>query len=220
MRLRTRYKKLTLWNKLFVWGAIVAIVGFVYTVVSNFYTSSKLDSIDYKIGNIQISEDNEKEKSTKTKTLYELYLSDFSGSHGFSEYKFRNKNKEVLYKAEYTIWADWDSKSSFYSVFFPKSDYTFKACKFLIPKYRKILKDPALRILLKAFKNAPPGYKPESWDELTFSGRVYIYHETYLLPDRIKTLTEEYEKEGLSPQFRGRDYLIMKNSPLYDQKTK
>lgn len=217
MRLKTRYKKLTLWNKLFVWGTIATIVGLVCTVIFNFTTSSKLDLIDDKIGKFQTFDDNEKEKSTETKTLYELFLHDFSGTHGLSEYKFRNKNKEVLYKAQYIIWADWDSKSSFYSVFLSKSDYTFEACKFLIPKYKKILNDPALKPLLKAIKHTPPGYKSESWDELTFSGRVYIYHETFLLPERIETLTEEYKKEGLSPQFRGRDYLIMKNSPLYDQ---
>lgn len=220
MRLKTRYKKLSLWNKLFVWGVIATFVGLVCTVIFNYSTTSKLDSIDDKIGSFQTFEDKDKEKTTKTKTLYELFLHDFSGNHGLSEYKFRNKNKEVLYKAQYIIWTDWNSKSSFYSVFLPKSDYTFKACKFLIPKYKKILKDPVLRILLKSVKHSSPGYKPESWDELTFTGRVYIYYETFLLPEHIETLTKEYEKEGLSPQFRGRDYLIMKNSPLYDERTR
>lgn len=219
MKLLTRYKKLTLWNKLFVWGAIAGIVGLVWMIISNSCTTSKLDLIDNKIGKIGISDNNGNDKSTKTKTLYELFLNDFSGDHLLSEYEF-NKDKKILYKVQYIIWADWDSKSSFYSIFFPKSDYTFEACKFIIPRYKILIKDQALNNLFKAIINTPPGNKSTSWDELTFSGRVYIYHETFLLPARIETLTEEYEKEGLSPQFRGRDYLIMKNSPLYDQQTK
>ena len=61
----------------------------------------------------------------------------------------------------------------------------------------------------------PPGERAERYDELTFSGRVYIYHETNLLPDRIDTLLEIYHKNGLSPQFRSRDYEMIRNSPLY-----
>ena len=35
MKLRTRYRKLNLWNKLFVWAAIATIVGLVYAAVMN-----------------------------------------------------------------------------------------------------------------------------------------------------------------------------------------
>ena len=62
-----------------------------------------------------------------------------------------------------------------------------------------------------------PGETAETWDELSFSGRIYVYHETRLLPARLKTLKEEYEKLDLSPKFRGWEYLIMRNSPLYPQ---
>ena len=69
--------------------------------------------------------------------------------------------------------------------------------------------------LMEGMKDSRPGVIGESYAELVFTGRIYIYHETYLLPNKINSLLEDYKKNGLSPQFRGRDYHIMKNSPIY-----
>lgn len=157
----------------------------------------------------------EKLNNGKTKTLRELFLTDFNKTHMLAEYHLMS-NKKVAYTVEYIIWGDFDTKTLFYSIFFPKSDYTFDACRFLIPKYKELLSGN-IRSLMKGIIHQAPGSKAESWDELSFSGRIYIYHETRLLPDRIQTLMEEYRKADLHPQFRGRDYLIMKNSPLYEE---
>ena len=152
---------------------------------------------------------------TDIKTLHELFLSDFDKTHMLSDYHL-TKNDKVAYTIQYIIWGDFDSMTMFFSIFLPKSDYTFEACKFLIPRYREIL-NGNIRSLMKGMINQAPGSKAESWDELSFSGRIYLYHETHLLPDRIETLMNEYKKEGLSPQFRSREYLLMRNSPLYEQ---
>lgn len=61
-----------------------------------------------------------------------------------------------------------------------------------------------------------PAETPETWADLKPSGRSFVYYEGIALtPAQVKQLTEDYKKEGLSPQFRGRDYVIAKNSPLY-----
>ena len=156
-----------------------------------------------------------KHSEKELNSLYDFFMNDFNLTHMLSNYDFYIKGK-VVYSATYIIWGDFYSKALFFSVYMPESDYTFNACKFLIPKYSEILSGP-IRKLMKGIKNTPPGFKEESWDQLTFSRRVYIYHATPLLQDRIKTLTEEYEKARLSPQFRGPDYRLIKIGQMYDK---
>ncbi len=152
-------------------------------------------------------------KQIKTKTLHDLFLEDFDKTKMLGEYHLTKKDK-VVYTVEYIIWCDFDSKTKYLSVFLPKSDYTFNACQFLLTKYYDIL-DGNIRSLMEGMVVQFPGERSEAFDELKFSGRIYIYHETYLLPDQIDPLMKEYKNKNLSPLFRGRDYLIMRNSPLY-----
>jgi hypothetical protein len=158
---------------------------------------------------------NSNQEIQQTKTLYELFLTDFHKTRIQGKYYLKHK-QDFIYEIEYLLWADFDTKTIFYSIFLPKSDTTYDACLFLIPKYNEILQGN-IKSLLRGMIYHAPGSKEESYADLIFSGRVYIYHETYLLPDKINTLLEEYNKQDLSPQFRGRDYLIMKNSPLYEK---
>lgn len=156
------------------------------------------------------------QKSTKIRTLHELFLGDFKKTRLLGEYHLNTKQKDI-YTIEYIIWCDFDTKTKYLSIFLPKSDkYTFDACQFLIPRYQEII-NGNIKSLMKGMIYHAPGEKEESYDELKFSGRLYIYHETRLLSSQIDSLTEDYKKHGLSPQFRGRDYLIMKNSPIYDE---
>jgi hypothetical protein len=113
------------------------------------------------------------------------------------------------------VCGDFETKSLYFSFFLPKSDHTFIACKKLPNAYKDII-GGNIRSLMQGMIHQAPGEKAESWDELKPSGRVYVYHETKMLPDKINELTEEYKKDGLSPLFRGHDYEIMRNSPLYD----
>lgn len=153
--------------------------------------------------------------SYESKTLHDLFLSDFNETSMRGEYNL-TKNNEVVYTVQYIIWCDFDTKTKYLSVFFPKSDYTFSACMFLAKEYNDILYGNIMSLMKRMIHQAPAEHA-ETYDELLFSGRIYVYHETYLLPSRVDSLREEYKKQNLSPQFRGRDYLIMKNSPLYEQ---
>ena len=148
-----------------------------------------------------------------TKTLHDLFLADYDKTKMLGEYHLVKRGK-VVYTVEYIILCDFDSKTKYLSLFLPKSDYTFAACQFLLTKYDDIL-EGNIKSLMEGMVVQFPGELPETFDALKFSGRIYIYHETYLLPNRIDSLMKEYKKKNLSPQFRGRDYLIMKNSPLY-----
>jgi hypothetical protein len=55
-----------------------------------------------------------------------------------------------------------------------------------------------------------PGIQPVNSAELKFSGRIFIYHEYPILEAQKRELFALYEKHGLSPQFRGSEYLFSK----------
>jgi len=152
------------------------------------------------------------------KTLYDLYLADCKPPEGFQLHGTRmlTDHDKPAYEVKYFICADLISRSKYIHFFLPESDYTFSACKFLPAVYRDIMeKDSGM---FSSIKQQRPSEREESAADLKDSGRVFVYHESYLLPSRVDELTEEYIKVGLSPQFRGRDYQIMRNSPLYPDK--
>ncbi len=158
----------------------------------------------------------EVQEPEKLKTLHDLFLTDFEKTSAHGNY-YLTKDGNVTYTVDYIIWLDMDSKTKYLSIFFLASDLlTLQACEFLIPKYDEIV-NGNIQSLLKGMKSTIPGAQIETFDELIFSGRIYIYHETYLLPRRVEALTAKYKEHSLSPQFRGRDYLIMKNSPIYEK---
>lgn len=150
----------------------------------------------------------------KVTTLYDMFRADCSKTHMFGKRYLAHETGP--YEIEYIVCCDFETKTTYLSLFLPKSDLTFAACKFLSKGYKEIL-DQELKILMHGMVYQPPGERDERYDELKFSGRIYIYHETYLLPERIDVLVKEYGKKGLSPQFRGRDYEIIRNSPLYNK---
>jgi hypothetical protein len=53
------------------------------------------------------------------------------------------------------------------------------------------------------------GYRDESTrlEELTFSGRVLLYHEDFLSINQKAAIIEAYKVKNFDVQFRGPDYL-------------
>jgi len=148
------------------------------------------------------------------KSLHDLFMADFPQTH---IHHTLSPDSDKSYVIEYNVWGDFDTKTAFFSFYLPKYDYTFEICESLIPIYKNIL-NGKIRGLLEGMIYHRPGDREESWAELVFAGRIYIYHETHMLREKIDTLVAAYKKEGLSPQFRSKDYLIMRNSPLYEQR--
>jgi ABC-type phosphate/phosphonate transport system substrate-binding protein len=79
MKLSARYKKLTIWNRLFVLGAIAGIIVLVWMIVSNSCTASKLEKIESKIKNIPTEEEVEKVIS-KSANAFKEYLEEKYGA--------------------------------------------------------------------------------------------------------------------------------------------
>jgi hypothetical protein len=165
------------------------------------------------------SPDNKRQLGPKiqVKTLHDLFVSDCEHTRMFSKKLLAiNGNR---YDVEYSICGDFQSKSFYLSFFLPNSNSTLPVCHYLPTTYKEVVSDILngnIKTLMQGMIHQAPGERPETWTELKPSGRVFVYSETNLLQSAINTLTKEYEKEGLSPQFRSRDYEILRNSPLYD----
>lgn len=143
----------------------------------------------------------------KIKSLHDFFLNDFNyigGAMLGANYHIEI-SKDEIYKLQYIIVCDPFTKSMFFSVYLPESQHTFTVIRLLATEYNKILE----------MNIQPPDETNKTFGKLVFTRRVYIYHETYLLPKRIEVILEEYRKEGLAVEFRGREYEIIKNSPLY-----
>ena len=130
---------------------------------------------------------------TKIINLHKLFLSDFDSTKPPSNFYLtiaKGTAKSMYQTVDYILWPDFTTKTISLSIYLAKSDYTFIAFRLLIPKYSEIVQENL------------------SSDGLTFSGQVYIYHETDLSPEQVDLLINEYKNHGLFPQFRGNDYLI------------
>jgi len=201
------------WTIGFHWltRTLLAVLGIVFLAAISYKPIHKQYSDDLKQ---DTSEPQPKKSETlKIKTIHDLFVSDCSHTQMLGTYTFTPVG--VVYPIEYSVCGDFQTKSLYLSFFLPKSDYTLPACKYLPSAYAQIL-NGKIKLLMQGMTHQAPGEKGETWADLRPSGRVFVYHETLLLPADIEDLALEYKKAELSPQFRGRDYEIMKNSPLYD----
>jgi hypothetical protein len=158
-------------------------------------------------------------KGSKPKTLHELFKSDCPQTKMFSSYVMtgNTNGKPTAYTIEYSLCGDFKTKTYYISFFLPRSDvHTLAACKFLPAVFKRITDSEQIKTLMQGIVHQAPGEHPETWAQLTRSTRLYVYHETQMLRTDIDLLVADYQKEGLAPQFRGRDYEILRNSPLYD----
>lgn len=150
-------------------------------------------------------------------SLHDLFAADCSKTHILSNYTLQGNTangQEATYSIEYIVCGDFETKSLYISFFLPRSDATLLACRYLPNVYDQILSGN-LKSLLPGVIHKLPGEQSETWAELKPSGRVYVYHETPLLDSELTELTEQYKQRGLSPQFRSKEYEILRNSPLY-----
>jgi hypothetical protein len=162
-----------------------------------------------------------KASAPKVQSLHELFVTDCGKTHILGSYTLQGNTangQRASYGIEYIVCGDFETKTLYVSFFLPRSDATLLACRYLPNAYDQILAGN-LTSLLPGITHKLPGERSETWAELKPSGRVYVYHETPLLDSELAELTTQYEQRGLSPQFRSKDYEILRNSPLYDGKS-
>jgi hypothetical protein len=139
--------------------------------------------------------------------LRDLFLTDFKSvqqrAYGAV---FVDDNKQI--SVQYSINVEPALRTKFLSFYIGRQDqHTAEICEYLSGHYQWILDNaPQLQIEQKN----PGDSGTTSTKEAVFSGRVFVYHETYLPAEVTVKLTETYKTRGVSAIFRSTDYLSTK----------
>ena len=148
------------------------------------------------------------------KSLYQLFLIG-CGDNGVSHGGYRLKHTEAhQFPIDYVICTDSNSKATYFNIFITKDCDAAQLLKLFAAEYQDFLR-PHLRA--GWFVRMNPGEPPERVTDSVFTGVIGIYHEGPLMPEQPEEIRQEFAKHGASVRFYGPDYVIIKNSPLYDR---
>ena len=149
------------------------------------------------------------ERTIDQLTIHDLFLTDFHGKWDRSPGAIFITDKEPRIRVEYAILTNATDRSKFleYYVSEKTADLTFGACAYLA-KQAKFLFDNAMQMQITS--KAVGDSAEISTNDLPFSGRVFVYHEAYLPPERSVDLTKIYAKHGEFLVLRSIDYLTNK----------
>jgi hypothetical protein len=142
-------------------------------------------------------------------TLHDLYLTDFSstenGSVNYGGFTLKNGETGSLTHVEYAIVRRLESATKFLSFYILPTAETSHVCASLADKYNVALGD-WLEGRTDAIKTPGDSEQVTSQD-LVFTKRIYIYHETYLSPEQIIDVRNAYKRQGITVILRSGDYL-------------
>jgi hypothetical protein len=151
-------------------------------------------------------------------TLLGLFKTDFSGIGGLTDGGFDLKDSAGnLIHIDRRVLADFAGKNKFLAFYISSSEQ--------LPDVCMALADIASTMALLGF---PSGVNLIGGDsasgmtslkDLTFSGRVFIYHEWPLTNKEKADLIEAYSSKNLDVQFRGIDYLSPRLNEWYKNRS-
>lgn len=165
-------------------------------------------------GNI-INIDNNNDESAnskKPKGLYEYFDNDFpeyivaNMNIPIRIFNKDNKADYIDYKIRHRVVMDYESHSKFLSVYIPVNSHpnSSEIC-LVIGKYStKILNHIAKKGSLIASRFDDP---PIDESELTFSRKIYFYHEAHITSNEITRISFLLNKINILPVFRGTRYM-------------
>lgn len=142
--------------------------------------------------------------TTSTKTLLDLFKNDFNNLlRGGQDFTLSNKDiGQITIKSQ--AYLDFTSQTIFIGFYIPNTPHTYTICVYLSNNYNKAL-DITKNIMAE---ETSTGLQPVNTNELKFSGRVFLYHETPLLEEQRRELFALYKSKGLAPQFRDYQYVL------------
>ncbi len=116
------------------------------------------------------------------------------------------KGKILVIKVQ--LYLDFQGKNTFVGFYVPHTPAVFDACAYLADH---------CDIPLSLGKNVPSGGRVgeiTKYEDLVFSGRVYLYHEDELSDSQKGKLSDLYASKHLEVKFRGTQYwLLMVKQP-------
>lgn len=142
-------------------------------------------------------------------TLYDLFLTDFSGAQkAGGHWSMSNSTNRNLAVEQFVV-LDLERGTKFIQFYIPRWEDTFNVCVALSDLYEKALAE-AEQV---EFSGKDPGDTDVSSSKDTvFSKTVFVYHESELTAEQIGVLSKLYRDKGLRVQFRGSVYLFFKKA--------
>src|SRR5260370_215814 len=145
----------------------------------------------------------------KPPTLAELFTKDFSTILKVTDDSLGIKwNDGTILHIKRQVYLDFPAKTKFAGFYVPSSDplasgKDFQACVRLAEAVQQALDEIPKKVAISG------GYRGEmnSIQDLTFSGRVIIYHEAFLPITQKATIINAYPAKHFDVQFTGPDYL-------------
>lgn len=140
-------------------------------------------------------------------TLTDLFSKDFSNTMKVTNDIELKKPGAPNFKAKRQIYLDFEAKAEFIGYYIPSSgefsNDGYQVCLALVNDIQ-----PAISGLPKQVEISG-GYRDESTtiQDLTFSGRVLLYHSDFLSIVQKAEIIKAYKARNLDVQFRGPDYL-------------
>ena len=163
------------------------------------------DQVDAKVIRAHKPETGTSLQNEKPPTLPILFKTDFPGIPSFSDNGFDLKDStgKVGAHVSWRLFTDFPSKNEFIAFYVPAVNDEVPVCLALIDTVHAIIDQ------LSQHFDATGGYAGETTSirELTFSGRVFIYHEWPLSNKQKADIVEAYSAKGFDVQFRGVEYL-------------
>lgn len=143
--------------------------------------------------------------SQKPKTLLDLFKTDFSRNLGWTADRnivLTLENKESITIIA-KVWYDYEAQSFFIGFYIPNTPHTYLICTHLVDNYTIAL-DIKNSIRAELWG---PGTQPINSNELKFTGRIFIYHESPLYEEQRRELYAMFKSKRLTPQFRDQQHV-------------
>jgi hypothetical protein len=142
-------------------------------------------------------------------TLRELFKTDFDFQHydmeAYTSVTLKGDDGSST-TISVTIFQDYHSRSFFLSFYLPENPHTYDACEVIaLREYKNVI----ARFMANGSIQVPEpgGLSQTTKNELKFSGRIYVYYESFLSLSQLGALEHTYENAGLSFIPRGPGYL-------------
>ena len=148
-------------------------------------------------------------KDAEKLVLRDLFLTDFSSldatSTNHSGFVLRNNGSGSINHIDYAVVRQLAIGTRFLLFYIGPTNETEHLCVSLADQYGVAFADP-LEGRSEATK-LPGDSEQITSQDLVFSNRIFIYHETYLSPEQIIKVREAFKAKGITVILRSSDYL-------------
>jgi hypothetical protein len=138
-------------------------------------------------------------------TLRNLFDTDFPYFSVNGDLIINGKKTGAIYHVLFNL----HENSEFLAIFIPlqTEPNTFTLCRVVAAQYQQILEVAHQSVDVTSIVPGEP--IAGSSVNLTFTRQIYIYHDQFLSLQQLAFLEQTFREKGLTPDFRGHDYLTL-----------